>query len=194
MLISFSALFLAPFLSFRKFPSYFDEVPALDLEHSIQFEDACSCSENDAGAPKECVNGIKTVFEHDQINLEKMNRIKMCDNTVKRDIKGSDDLTKEDYELLRKARMQIEHRKRSKRSLPAVSKENATRYCAERLAETPLGKLCEKLGTNVQALVNVCSADIQVDMNSLQGFLFLPQMIHGDCFKAICERFSKCSV
>lgn len=162
MLISFSALFLILFLSFRKFPSYFHEVPALDIEHSINFEQACSCSQNDAGVPNECVNGIKTLFGYEHFDHEKLNRIKMCDSDFKRDIEGSDDLTKEDYELFRKARMQIELRKRPKRSLLVVSKENATRYCAERLAETPLGKLCEKLGSNVQALVNVCSADIQV--------------------------------
>ena len=90
----------------------------------------------------------------------------MCDNNIKpkrdrkrRDIEGSDELTYEDFEVLMTPVKSNEHH-REKRSV--VSKENATRYCAERLLETRVGKLCAKLGTNVQALVNVCSADIEV--------------------------------
>ena len=93
-----------------------------------------------------------------------VNRIEMCDNnrTLKRerrDIEGSDELTHEDFEVLMTPLKSNEHH-REKRSV--VSKENATRYCAERLLETRVRKLCAKLGTNVQALVNVCSADIEV--------------------------------
>ena len=92
------------------------------------------------------------------------NRIKMCDNDPqkrrkRRDIEGSDELTHEDLEGLMTPFKSNEHH-REKRSV--VSKDNATRYCAERLLETKVGKLCAKLGTNVQALVDVCSADIQV--------------------------------
>ena len=88
----------------------------------------------------------------------------MCDNNPqqsrkKRDVEGSDELTHEDLAVLMMPFKSNEHH-REKRSV--VSKENATRYCAERLLETKVGKLCAKLGTNVQALVNVCSADIQV--------------------------------
>ena len=92
------------------------------------------------------------------------NRIKMCDNNPlksreKRDVEGSDELTHEDLAVLMTPFNSNEHH-REKRSV--VSKDNATRYCAERLLETKVGKLCAALGTNVQALVNVCSADIQV--------------------------------
>ena len=88
----------------------------------------------------------------------------MCDNNPKkdrkkRDIEGSDELTHDDFEVLMTPLKSNEHH-REKRSV--VSKDNATRYCAERLLETRVGKLCAKLGTNVQALVNVCSADIEV--------------------------------
>ena len=86
----------------------------------------------------------------------------MCDRQIsKRDIDGSDDLTEDDFELFKKT-VDTKPRERPKRSITPISKENATRYCAERLAETPVGKLCAKLGTNVQALVNVCSSDIEV--------------------------------
>lgn len=86
----------------------------------------------------------------------------MCDiSPEKRDLEWSDDLTEEDYELFMKP-LDPEAHKRQKRSIDVISKENATRYCAERLTETPVGKMCAKLGTNVQALVNVCASDIEV--------------------------------
>ena len=96
------------------------------------------------------------------VEKDKYNRIKMCDrNPTKREAEGSDELTEEDYELFMKPIKTVAHN-RVKRSVNAISKENATRYCSERLAETPVGKMCAKLGTNVQALVNVCSSDIEV--------------------------------
>ena len=93
-----------------------------------------------------------------------VNRIKMCDNNrtedrKRRDTEGSDELTHEDFQVLMTPLNTNEHH-REKRSV--VSKDNATRYCTERLLETRVGRLCAKLGTNIQALVNVCSADIEV--------------------------------
>ena len=88
----------------------------------------------------------------------------MCDrDPVKRYIEGRDDLTEEDFELFRKPLEREEHN-RQKRSVDLISKGNATQYCEERLAETVVGKLCAKLGTNIQALVNVCSSDIVVSV------------------------------
>ena len=128
----------------------------------MDFESVCRCDETkDEGKTDECAFGISAQFGNENIDPERLNRIKMCDRYVKRDIEGSDDLTKEDFKLFRKP-METESHKRRKRSLNIVSKDNATRYCTERIAETPVGKLCAKLGTNVQALVNICSADIEV--------------------------------
>ena len=88
----------------------------------------------------------------------------MCDtNPMKRGAEESDELTEDDYELFMKpVETGAPDHDRLKRSVNAISKDNATRYCVQRLAETPVGKLCTKLGTNVQALVNVCSSDIEV--------------------------------
>ena len=82
-----------------------------------------------------------------------------------KDIKDSDDLTHEDLKVLMDP---LESNESLWEETPVVSNDNATRYCAERLLETKVGKLCAKLGTRVQALVNVCSADIEVSFN--QGF------------------------
>ena len=97
----------------------------------------------------------------------------MCDNNPEktqkykkiRAIEGADDLTGEDLKMLMEP---LKSNKSRWEETVVVSKDNATRYCAERLLETKVGKLCAKLGINVQALVNVCSADIEVSLN--QGF------------------------
>ena len=152
------------FICCRKWPSYFHDVPEGANQHRTDFEQVCRCSE-DGGTTKECTNGIKTLFGYEKFPNypEKLSRILMCDRKTKRDIEGSDDLTKEDFELFNKP-MENKPLKRSKRSLSPISKDNATQYCNERIAETPVGKLCAKLGTNIQALVNICSADIQVNI------------------------------
>ncbi|KAJ7351104.1 hypothetical protein OS493_036560 [Desmophyllum pertusum] len=55
-------------------------------------------------------------------------------------------------------------RPRFRRAAPIgqILKENATRYCAERISETKIGKLCAKVGVNVQALVDACSVDVEL--------------------------------
>ena len=84
----------------------------------------------------------------------------LCD-VQKRDVTLSDDPTDEDFKLFSQT---PQLRLRVKRdAVFEVSKENATRYCAERISETKIGKLCAKVGVNVQALVNICSVDIQVN-------------------------------
>ena len=86
----------------------------------------------------------------------------LCD-VQKRDVSLSDDPTDEDFKLFSQT---PQLRLRVKRdAVFEVSKENATRYCAERISETKIGKLCAKVGVNVQALVNICSVDIQVNIH-----------------------------
>ena len=72
-----------------------------------------------------------------------------------------DNLTEEDIQLFKEI-PQLRRRLRRKVEFGSVPKANATRYCAERISETKIGKLCAKIGVNVQALVNTCSADVEV--------------------------------
>jgi len=140
--------------------SYFQTLPAEINKVVRPFEKSCACGK---ALTKKCVDdGIPVDWPMD--DSKHYNRIKMCDRNPekdrkRRDIEGSDELTHEDFEVLMTPLKSNEHH-REKRSV--VSKDNATRYCAERLLETRVGKLCAKLGTNVQALVDVCSADIEV--------------------------------
>ena len=161
--------------TFRASPSYFDTLPA-DVnsdKYGVEYEQSCSCSkvQNDKHTD-DCVDGIPVVFVQDFLNQgKKGQRIKKCHKNIasrkKREIRdiveGSDDLTDEDFRLFYNS-LETHNHKRSKRLVNSISKENATRYCNEKLAETPVGKLCAKMGTNVQALVNVCSSDIEVSI------------------------------
>lgn len=83
-----------------------------------------------------------------------------CDRQ-KRDVHYLDNPTEEDIQLFKET-SQLHSRLKREVELGSVPKENATRYCAERISETKIGKLCAKIGVNVQALVNTCSADVEV--------------------------------
>ena len=158
---------------FRASPSYFDTLPA-DVnsdKEGVLYEQSCSCSEeqNDKHTD-DCVDGIPVVLAQGFFNKgNKGQRIKKCHKNIasrkKREVRdiveGSDDLTDEDFRLFY---LETDNHKRSIRSVNPISKENATRYCNKKLAETPVGKLCAKMGTDVQALVNVCSTDIEVSI------------------------------
>lgn len=88
----------------------------------------------------------------------------LCDRwQVKRDVHYSDELTDEDYDLF-KSPLPSETQARFKRSLPApvISKQNATRYCTERIKNSKVGKLCADIGIDVQGYVDSCSLDVSV--------------------------------
>ena len=161
----------------------------------MEYEQSCSCSEtqNDTHTD-DCVDGIPVLLALGFLNQGTAEqRIKKCHKNIasrkKREIRdivaGSDDLTDEDFRLFYNS-LETDKHKRSKRSVNSISKENATRYCNEKLADTPVGKLCAKMGTNVQALVNICSSDIEVsilkasqkeaDQDSWQNFISLASL------------------
>ena len=160
--------------SYRASPSYFDQLPQ-DVNANtggVLYEKSCSCNKKiDWSRTDECVDGMPVLFPSGFISID-YDRIKKCDSNPladregrdTRNIEGSDDLTEDDFKVFQDF-LEIEPHERPKRSLNPISKENATRYCAERLTETPVGKLCAKIGTNVQALVNICSSDIEVSFS-----------------------------
>ena len=136
--------------------SFFDILPPPIADTKANYAALCSCTAEGAACGQNPINipsfltDTTTVFN-------------LCDRQSKRDIHYSDDLTDEDYELLRKP-LQPHHHHRIKRAIPppVVSKANATRYCVEKIAESEVGKLCADFGVNVQAYVNSCSVDIEV--------------------------------
>lgn len=107
---------------------------------------------------RDCANAFDLAFP----NAMKKNLSPMflCDRD-KRELHYSDDPTEEDIQIFKQT-PQLQPRFRRASQVGEISKENATRYCAERISETEIGKLCAKVGVNVQALVNTCSADVEV--------------------------------
>ena len=84
----------------------------------------------------------------------------LCDRQ-KRDIHSSDDLTEDDLQLYRQT-LHVHHRFTRSVNDEQVPKENATRYCAERISNTELGKICAEIGVNVKLLEDTCAADVEV--------------------------------
>ena len=85
----------------------------------------------------------------------------LCDRD-KRDVHFSDDPTEEDFQIFKETAPHWQPRFRRAVQAGYMSKENATRYCEERISETEIGRLCIKIGMDVQGLVESCAADIEV--------------------------------
>ena len=134
-------------------------------EYKVPYSKVCACL-NESNSRPVCRDPLPlaypTLFRNDNTMKPLKSPAFLCE-VQKRDESFSDDPTDEDFKLFSQT---PQLRLRVKRDVVfEVSKENATRYCAERISETKIGKLCAKVGVNVQALVNVCSVDIQVNIH-----------------------------
>ena len=130
----------------------------------MSYSRVCACLKNNDGS-MDCKDPLplayRTLFNDANTMKPLISPAFLCD-VQKRDVSFPDDPTDEDFKLFSQT---PQLRLRVKRDvLFEVSAENATRYCAARISETKIGKLCAKVGVNVQALVNICSVDIQVNI------------------------------
>ena len=122
-----------------------------------EYSKACDCStDTEEGDPAFCKDPLEIAFP--KHGRKKFSRI-VLNARGKRDIHFSDEPTDKDLNLFQRT---LPLRKRHKRESRRISKANATYYCEERISKTKIGKLCAKIGINVQALVNVCSFDVEV--------------------------------
>lgn len=87
----------------------------------------------------------------------------LCDRYKQRSIHYSDELTDEDFEFFKKP-LPPATQDRFKRALPApvIPKQNATRYCTDKIKNTKVGKLCSDIGIDIQGYVDSCSLDVSV--------------------------------
>ena len=127
----------------------------------MQYSESCSCFRRKANDVPDCENVFKWAFPTlARGKWQPISPRDLCDRQ-KRDLHYSDDATEEDFQLFKKVR-QLRPRFRRQVEIGLLSRENASRYCAERISETKIGKLCAKLGVDVQSLVDTCSDDVVV--------------------------------
>ena len=149
--------------------SYFDVLPPQVPAYDVEYSEACHCDSHNTttGQYTFCTNAFVLAFPNLADALQRPltptderrpSPLFLCDRQ-KRDIQFSDEPRDEDFHFFERT---LPLRKRHKRESGRISKENATYYCEEKISRTKIGKLCTKLGINVQALVNVCSFDVEV--------------------------------
>ena len=121
----------------------------------------CTKDDNNADndAEEDCRNAFSVAFP--TVMKKNLSPMQLCDRD-KRDVHFSDDPTEDDFQIFKENTPQLQPRFRRAMQAGYMSKENATRYCEERISETEIGKLCVKIGMNVQGLVDSCAADIEV--------------------------------
>lgn len=145
------------FYRLLKTESYFDILPKPVNRYKASYAKACLCDDKQG---ESCKDASEYAFP--TLLKTAWSPMFLCDRQ-KRDVQLSDDPSEEEIQLFRKT-PNLRHRSRREASNP-ISKENATRYCSERISESKIGELCEKLGVNVQSLVSVCSIDLEVSYN-----------------------------
>ena len=148
--------------------SYFDRLPHPISDTAVEYNVPCSCYRKDMNGKPECLQELPVHFPNvmDQMGAQVTITGGNNDNDrKKRNVKYTDELTDEDFELFIKRSVGSESSKRHKRSSSPklkFSKYNATRYCMGRISDSDVGKLCANLGANLQTLVNSCSIDVEV--------------------------------
>ena len=150
-------------LDFRRLQpheSFFDTLPPLVNDVNVKYTTACECSMTKENDVAECRNAFDVAIPTVKGLKKGLEPIPWC-NQQKREVHLTDDLTDDDFRLFNQAQ-QLHPRYRREIEKEQISKENATYYCAERISKTEIGKLCAKVGVNVQALVNTCAVDLEV--------------------------------
>lgn len=140
--------------------SYFDILPPDLGDKIVKYASACLCTKDENAADALCKDAFSAAFP--TVMKKNLSPMQLCDRQ-KRDVHFSDDPTEEDFQIFKVTVPQVQPRFRRAVQAGHMSKENATRYCEERISETEIGKLCVKIGVNVQGLVDACSVDVEVN-------------------------------
>ena len=149
--------------------SYFDRLPDPVNDTGLLYKMPCACYKEDQNGIPECLKAPPVHFPN--VLDEAGNAISFeggeGSKRKKRDIHFLDDLTDEDFELFKRYTRSGTSRRHKRASVdkPKFTKENATLYCMEKISNTEVGRLCAKLGVNIQAMVNSCSIDLEVNIS-----------------------------
>ncbi|XP_078371975.1 von Willebrand factor D and EGF domain-containing protein-like isoform X3 [Oculina patagonica] len=156
--------------------SFFDVLPPKVDDKDAMYASVCTCRKDKCN-PADGVNS----FHVPSFMRNNKTPYNLCDRAFKRDIHYSDELTDEDFELF-KSPLPYEPQNRFKRALPSpvIPKQNATRYCTEKIKNTKVGKLCSDIGVNVQGYVDSCSLDVSLT-GDFSFALGIAAMLTSEC-------------
>jgi len=161
-LTAFKQLFCLNFHRLDDGESYFRVLPPLLEGTGVNYAEACDCSPTKPGNEK-CKNAFDAAFPNVMQSNKNLSPMLVCTERGKRDVYSSDDPTEEDFQIFKKfPQLQPRFKRAAK-----ISKEDAIRYCTERISDTKIGKICAKVGVNLQELVKTCSLDVEVSKNDL---------------------------
>lgn len=166
--------------------SFFDVLPSPINDAGVRYDIPCSCDKKDDKGNPQCKRELPTHYFN---ILDKQGRVVVPSlpagfGRKKRNVEESDDLTDEDFDLFQRLNFGSFVHNRLRRAAPAISRfsrKNATHYCRRLIADTDIGKSCAKVGSNVQALVNSCSIDLEVKR--------FPFCFFGCCYCCCCTFF-----
>lgn len=161
-LTAYKQLFCLNFHRLDYGESYFRVLPPLLKDIFVNYAKACDCSRKKTDNDK-CQNAFDVAFPNVMLSNKKLSPMLVCTERGKRDVYSSDDPTEEDFQIFKKF---PELQPRFKRAAK-ISKEDANRYCTERISDTKIGKICAKVGVNLQELVKTCALDLEVSKNDL---------------------------
>ena len=152
------------FLRLQKEQSFFNVLPNHTYDVGVRYDIPCSCVKTDKDKNPVPVKILPTHY-YNILNEE--GRVVVPSNgtflRAKRNVELSDDLTDKDFELFQRFDSGVHNRvKRTSPAITRFSKENATHYCRKLIADTDIGKRCAKVGSDVQALLDSCSMDLEV--------------------------------
>lgn len=145
--------------------SYFERLPELVDDTTVEFEEPCSCFQTGANGNPICGPAIIVNYPNKSdrpgipVNLDGGEGERR-----KRSTEYVDELTDRDFDSFKRyiASVVSKRHRRSSGTNSPFTKQNATQYCMKRLLNSDVGSLCSQIGADVHELVASCSSDVEV--------------------------------
>lgn len=145
--------------------SYFERLPKLVNDTTVEFEKPCSCWQTSNNGSAVCGPAVLVNYpnESDKEGTS-VNPEGSESERRKRSTEYADDITDRDFDSFKRyvASVVSKRQRRSPQTNSPFTKQNATQYCMERLFNSEVGSLCSQIGADVHELVASCSSDVEV--------------------------------
>ena len=145
--------------------SFFERLPELVDDTTVEFEKPCSCSQTNENGSAVCGPAVLVNYPNESdkpgtsVNPEGSGA-----EQTKRSTEYADDITDRDFDSFKRyvASVVSKRQRRSFQTNSPFTKQNATQYCMERIFNSEVGSLCSQIGADVHELVASCSSDVEV--------------------------------